>query len=188
MTGSSLRQTTREGELIRLRPLSREDLPLTLKWRNDYRSLRWFKSGNRIEHGSHLAWYESYAKSDSKDVLYFAETLDGVPVGQTSIYNFSDNEAKAEVGRFVSDPEHRGKGLFREALVATLDIGFREAALTEMFLEVLESNERAINLYRSVGFADTSPPVDGLLPMTLTVESFRKMFDGDSRWGKRKCR
>lgn len=184
MTSSSLRHAAREGDLIRLRPLSREDLPLTLNWRNDDRSLRWFKSGTRIEHDSHLAWYENYAKSDSKDVLYFAETFDGVPIGQTSIYNFSEDETKAEVGRFVSDPEHRGKGLFREALIATLDIGFREGGLTEVFLEVLESNERAIKLYRSVGFKEASTPVGGLLPMTLTVEDFRQVFDGHPIWGK----
>lgn len=48
-------------------------------------------------------------------------------------------------------PKHRGMGLGR-ALVNKCLIGFREAGMKRVYLEVTADNEPAINLYRSMGF------------------------------------
>lgn len=48
-------------------------------------------------------------------------------------------------------PKHRGMGLGR-ALVNKCLIGFREAGMKRVYLEVTADNEPAINLYRSIGF------------------------------------
>lgn len=142
---------------------------LTMAWRNDERSLRWFKSAAPLQWESHLGWFTRYAQRDSPDCMFFAVTRSGVPVGQTSIYNFSTDGTRAEVGRFLSDPDLRGRGLFREALLLTLDIAFGVAGLREVFLEVFKDNERAIRLYRSVGFEQTGADADGAtIRMELT--------------------
>lgn len=48
-------------------------------------------------------------------------------------------------------PEYRGRGLGR-ALVARSLIGFAEAGLGRVYLEVTAENNEAVRMYRSVGF------------------------------------
>lgn len=49
------------------------------------------------------------------------------------------------------DPDHQGQGLGRQMLRFLLDLAIRQMA-TSAFLEVRESNTRAIRLYESEGF------------------------------------
>jgi diamine N-acetyltransferase len=155
------------GPLIRLRALAFHDLPYTLAWRNDERSLRWFKSQEPLQFEAHEAWFQRYAAADTRDCMFFAETHDGMPVGQTSIYNFEPDSRRAELGRFLSAPDLRGRGLFREAMLLTLDWSFENLDLDELHLEVFATNERAIRLYRSAGFAESGASA-GMLTMCIS--------------------
>ncbi|HEY1036868.1 MAG TPA: GNAT family N-acetyltransferase [Pseudoxanthomonas sp.] len=154
------------GQMIRLRPLSADDLANTLAWRNDERSRKWFKSQGLLQMDAHISWFRRYSESASPDCMFFAETHDGEAVGQTSVYYFDEANMRAEVGRFLSAPDLRGKGLFREALILTLDWTFENLGLHEVHLEVFEDNERAIRLYESVGFSRTGSR-DGLITMLM---------------------
>jgi ribosomal protein S18 acetylase RimI-like enzyme len=51
-------------------------------------------------------------------------------------------------------PSHRRQGLARELLECSFD-ALRERGATQMILEVLEANERAVALYRTLGFEVT---------------------------------
>ena len=53
-------------------------------------------------------------------------------------------------------PSHRRHGLARQLLEMSFP-ALRERGATQMVLEVLEKNERAVALYRSLGFAVTRP-------------------------------
>lgn len=166
------RDIVRDGAAVRLRPLAREDLQSTLAWRNAPESLRWFKTAQPLQWESHLAWYENYRAGTGDDCMYFVETLAGEGVGQSSIYNVDAAMRQAEVGRFLSDPAVRGRGLFREALLLTLEVAFREMALDKVYLEVRQDNERAIRLYESVGFHRSGAADPGLVRMEMDREAF----------------
>lgn len=173
MTDKTFRQIHLGGERIRLRGLEERDLPLTMRWRNDERSLRWFKNADPLGWDSHVSWFRRYQASDASDCMFFAETMDGVPVGQTSVYNFSMAGGRAEVGRFLSDPELRGRGLFREALILTLNAAFDRMGLNSVHLEVLANNDRAIRLYQSVGFENSMAEKEpGVINMELSSDRF----------------
>jgi len=160
------------GPTVRLRGLEERDLPHTLAWRNDDRSLRWFKNSTPLEFAPHCAWFHKYLADDGAGCMFFIEELDGSPVGQSSIYNLEG--VRAEVGRFLSSPELRGRGLFREALVLTLWAAFELAKLDEVHLEVIANNERAIRLYESVGFVSQGES-DGLVRMSLGRTQFDEL-------------
>jgi UDP-4-amino-4,6-dideoxy-N-acetyl-beta-L-altrosamine N-acetyltransferase len=172
--------TCASGRAIRLRPLSEKDLANTLAWRNDDRSRRWFKSQEVLEMEAHKSWFERYSRNATPDCLFFAETHEGAPVGQTSVYNFDESNGRAEVGRFLSAPDLRGKGLFREALILTLDWTFENLELREVHLEVFDDNERAIRLYESVGFSRTGSR-DGLIAMHMPANARTSGVDSGSR-------
>lgn len=171
MSPASFRGIVLESARVRLRGLAERDLGHTLAWRNDERSLRWFKSQEKLLPQAHAAWFGRYAASDYPDCMFFAETLQGQPVGQSSIYNFRSDRTVAEVGRFLSDPDLRGKGLFREALMLTLDIAFGPVGLEGVHLEVFEENDRAIRLYQSMGFSESGRS-HGMLLMELLGKDY----------------
>ncbi len=173
MEVAGLRNLTIDGPTVRLRGLSERDLPLTLAWRNDERSLRWFKSATPLEPEPHHAWFRRYTEDDSAGCMFFIEDRAGQPVGQSSIYNLEGQ--RAEVGRFLSSPELRGKGLFREALLLTPGAAFEIAGLEEVYLEVIATNERAIRLYESVGFVRHNGADDNLVAMRLDSSRFRSL-------------
>jgi RimJ/RimL family protein N-acetyltransferase len=172
---ASLRNLVIGGPTVRLRGLEEKDLPRTLAWRNDDRSLRWFKNATPLEFASHSAWFHRYLADDGAGCMFFVEELDGSPVGQSSVYNLDGS--RAEVGRFLSSPELRGRGLFREALILTLWAAFELAKLDEVHLEVIAGNERAIRLYESVGFVRQGIS-DGLVQMSLRRTQFEELESG----------
>ena len=56
-----------------------------------------------------------------------------------------------EFGITLADPDYRGKGLGRDALLTILSYGFNELNLNRIWCEVY-SNNSSINLYRKIGF------------------------------------
>jgi RimJ/RimL family protein N-acetyltransferase len=159
------------GSRVRLRRLAERDLPLTLAWRNDDRSRQWFKDSTPLQPEGHREWFRRFSASGGPDLMLVAETLDGRVVGQLSIYNVDAAAASAEVGRFLSDPDLRGQGYFREALTLMLDLAFGDLGFRSLHLEVIDRNERARRLYESVGFRDEAA-ADGLVVMRLAADDY----------------
>jgi RimJ/RimL family protein N-acetyltransferase len=145
---------TIEGRRVRLRPLVRTDLELTLAWRNRDDSRRWFLNAVPIAWEQHLAWFERYAERDD-DFLFVVEDLEqgGRSVGQVALYGIDWEGRTAEFGRLlIGEPSGRGRGLGRKVTASIIAFGFRSWDLERIGLEVLRDNDRAIRIYRSLGF------------------------------------
>jgi RimJ/RimL family protein N-acetyltransferase len=137
---------------ISLRLLARDDLPMTLAWRNRDDVRRWFLHSDILTIEQHQSWFETHQAGDDALMFIVEESETQSPVGQVSIYNIDREIGEAEVGRFIAAPNASGKGFIREAIVALLEFAFGELELSRVFLEVYADNERAIRLYESVGF------------------------------------
>ena len=76
-----------EGDHIALRPLERDDLPLTLSWRNRDEIRKWFLNTAVIPADGHYAWFERYQELDNDFIfLILAKGLGNAAVGQIPIY------------------------------------------------------------------------------------------------------
>jgi RimJ/RimL family protein N-acetyltransferase len=159
------------GSRVRLRRLAERDLPLTLAWRNDDRSRQWFKDSRLLQRDAHFEWFRRFSAAQGHDLMLVAETLDGRVVAQLSIYNVDLSARSAEVGRFLSDPELRGRGFFREALVLMIKFSFQNLMFENLHLEVMADNTRARRLYESVGFGHVTEEA-GLVAMRLMASNF----------------
>lgn len=148
---------------ITLRMLEEGDLPLTLSWRNNSEIRKWFKNSDEIAFDSHCRWFESY-ESKLDDYVFIAEH-NGTLVGQLAVYDI--REHRAEVGRFISSPEMKGKGIMKQSIRVFLDFIIDAFELNEINLEVYESNVRAVAVYRKLGF-ETIEIKDGIMKMRLT--------------------
>ena len=86
---------------------------------------------------------------------HFVIEVAGLLAGWCDITPPSDNEALRHVGQLGMAllPEHRGKGLGEQLLSATLSAG-DSFGYTRTQLGVFATNDRAIHLYRKVGFVE----------------------------------
>jgi diamine N-acetyltransferase len=154
---------------VRLRLLAEDDLRSTLAWRNREGVRQQFKSSALLAWEAHLAWFFRYsAKAD--DLVFIVEDVaGGGRVGQAAVYAIDNMKRTAEIGRFVASPEFQGKGMMREGIEALMRFAATELALDSVYLEVIETNERARRLYRGLGFIEQDA-AEGLVRMERKIK------------------
>jgi RimJ/RimL family protein N-acetyltransferase len=143
-----------ENERVRLRLLCSDDLPLTLRWRNQDHIRRWFFFSDLIAPEQHAHWFEQYQERDD-DFVFIIEDIQagGQPVGQVALYHIDWGEKRAEFGRLmIGEASAAGKGLAFAATQLVLKVAFQDLALRETYLEVYADNVRAITIYEAMGF------------------------------------
>ena len=94
---------------------------------------------------------------------------DEVYVGNIYLTDIEDGCATYHI--FIGDKNYGGKGIAREASRQIIDYGFKELKLDKIVLEVRKLNERAVKLYRSLGFTPTGSDEEWI-HMTMSKESF----------------
>ncbi len=83
--------------------------------------------------------------------LFVIETPEGEPIGTISLTLADPSDGVGELGHMLVASEHRGRGYGRLATNMLLQYAFDELGLQRVFLEVMEENQLAINLYQRCG-------------------------------------
>ena len=91
-------------------------------------------------------FFESY--NSEKDRIWFAE-VDGKIIGAVAI--IGRTAKKAQLRWFILHPEFRGKGIGNKLLSEALNY-CKEKGYQNVFLETTEDQEKAIGMYKRVGF------------------------------------
>ena len=158
---------------IGLRLLASEDLPTTLAWRNQDRVRKHFISSRSLTPEEHRSWFESYASKDDDFVFLFSDAHElSRPVGQISLYRIDWARKTAEFGRLiVGEDQALHKGLARATTQLILNLAFDYFKLQSIILDVFESNDAAMAIYRAVGFTISSVR-DGLVRMELNTDRY----------------
>ena len=84
-------------------------------------------------------------------MVAWSRTLDSTPIYCGTIQGVLESGLVGSVQNLGVVPAHRGRGL-GTALVQKAMLGFQEAGIDRMFLEVTAQNLSAIRLYRGLGF------------------------------------
>jgi len=144
------------GNSIRLRLLEREDLPLTMAWRNKDRCRASFKTQAPISTEGHRLWFESYIAREDDFVFVIEALIPGVvPVGQISLYHVDPKSGGAELGRMmIGEDAFLRKGFGLKAVELVVGTVARALGLLELYLEVRQENRPAILLYKKAGFME----------------------------------
>lgn len=140
---------------VTLRLLEERDLPMTLAWRNKDRVRSQLVTSRPIADDEHRAWYTRYAERDDDFVFIIEEGQQGRPVGQVSVYAIDWQAGTAEFGRLmIGENGALGRGFAHAATGAAVRLAFETFRLAELRLEVFDTNERAIAIYRGHGFVE----------------------------------
>jgi RimJ/RimL family protein N-acetyltransferase len=97
-------------------------------------------------------WLEWHRKR-TDEVLWSIVATDGDRcLGHIGLYKIDAIARSAELGIMIGDKDAWGKGIGGEVTRQMVRYGFDQMNLNRMSLTVLASNERAIRLYRKLGF------------------------------------
>ena len=144
------------GEKVLLGPLSREHLPLLVRWENDLElSLLTGDPARPMGPAAIEAAFESHFKpGDDKATFVIYERATLRPIGTTGLGHINHAHRTAEFGIGIGEAECRGKGYGTEATRLVLDYAFTILGLHNVLLTVYDFNERAIRAYRRAGFRE----------------------------------
>lgn len=103
-------------------------------------------------------WFKYYGLfTENEDGIFWVikkpEDGEWGPVGALGFNGFNDYHERAEFGRCMMSREYQGKGIFFKAAKAALDYGFDDLNLHSIELNSYTWNERAVQVYESLGFS-----------------------------------
>jgi RimJ/RimL family protein N-acetyltransferase len=146
------------NELINLRPLpnklfkeSKNDADLMTKWRKKH--VNSFVTIFKPTVIGTKKWLQDCYFNNSEDIIFFVETVEKVPFGHLSLYNFDFSKNECEYGRVIKGANLGPKDSMKFASLELINWGFNILKLNKIYLEVFEDNFRAVKLYKKIGFS-----------------------------------
>lgn len=169
-----------ESKRLRLRAMTEEDAPLLISWYKEAELMKHvgFDDGLIVSLDEQIKRIKEQ-KIDEK--LLMLTLLDDTPIGECHYLNIKGSSC--EIGIKIGDLSYQGQGYGKEGLQLLLAHLFGVLGMKSIFLDTLEENVRAQNLYKTVGFKQTGinpniwtdpkgRPRSAVL-MTLTIDDFR---------------
>jgi RimJ/RimL family protein N-acetyltransferase len=143
-----------QGARVRLRGMTRDDLPRLWAFNNDLETELagggdppMPQSFERLQ-----AEFDQEAGKGGRDGMSFAIEADGKYIGGCALFNFNPHSRTCELGITIGDKAYRGQGYGRESIKLLVDYAFRQRNLHKVWLQVHASNERAVRAYAACGF------------------------------------
>jgi RimJ/RimL family protein N-acetyltransferase len=145
------------GETINLRAVERHDVSLLHRWFNDpvvMAGWGWSAAVRSIQSvaGQVEDWLARETAFDRPEAL-IAESLAGDPIGLI-IARVDRSEARSVELSLLVDADHWGQGIGMDMMQTILDACFGGWGVHRIGVRVEEGNERALALYRRLGFVD----------------------------------
>lgn len=138
-----------EIKLINFLDIPFETQLKTRDWRNSEEVKKWFKIPY-IEENTHKNWLVSLKEDFAKNIAFIISCNEKY-VGVTYFHSIDYKRKEAEWGIYIHDSSTRGFGIGKFVLKQCLEY-LKNKGFQKLYLSVLNSNKRAIALYKSFGF------------------------------------
>jgi RimJ/RimL family protein N-acetyltransferase len=141
---------------VYLRAAERDDIPLFVRWFNDYRTSRTLGLRAPMSVAMEEQWFERAVADQGKTGYHFVacRLADDRPIGTTGLFDLDLTNGNAGLGISIGDEDDRGRGHGTDILRALLTFAFDSLRLERVWLEVYDFNPRARRVYERVGFVD----------------------------------
>jgi len=138
-----------------LREIEEKDIKDINSWRGDRDSVENLgTSFNYINLDIDKSWYQSYLNSRDNNVRLAICVDESNLIGVVYLTNINWIHRRAEFSIWIGNKAHQGKGYGKLAAKLMLQHAFNDLNLHSLFLTVLKSNNRAIELYKKIGFIE----------------------------------
>ena len=175
------------GELVTLTALDPANAETVRGWISDPAINEWMVSGHvPVSALAERAWY-AHAEQDIADGTAYNFEIhandDSRLVGHCGLEHIDRFDRHGEIGIVIGQRAEHGKGFGRDAIVTLLRFGFETLGLNTVRIRAIAGNERAVALYRSVGFSDIGiyregRYVRGQFHHVVLLDMTRADFDG----------
>jgi RimJ/RimL family protein N-acetyltransferase len=144
------------GRKVALGPLSKDMIPLFLRWINDFGSQMrvGFPLPGPMTLEAEEQWYEAVSTGSERTTFVIRERDSGLPVGSTALHGIDLLNRAATFGIMIGNPDARGKGYGTEATSLMLDYAFTILGLHSVSLWVYEFNVAGQKAYARAGFRE----------------------------------
>ena len=154
------------GEKTTLATLDIANAETIRAWINDARVNRYLLAGPvPVSRGQELAFYERSEAQWAAGTAYRFEvhvTEDGRYIGNCGLDSVDMRHRDATIGIVIGDLASQDKGFGRDAIVTLLRFAFDTLGLHRVQIECHATNERALHLYRSIGFTEVGQRRDAV--------------------------
>ena len=152
--------------MVRLRKIEPSDLPFLYQWEND--ASVWADGANhnplsQQDLRDYIASTTGDIYRDGQLRLIIESNSEAVlqqsghtTYGCIDLFDFDPRNRRAAIGMYIA-PEHRGKGVGRQALEALEDYAFGHLNLRVLYAVIATDNIPCSSLYRSAGYTPSSP-------------------------------
>jgi len=139
---------------VYLRPAERDDVPLFVRWFNDYSGSRTLAIRAPMSIPMEEQWFERAIAAQGKSGYHFVACLleDDRPIGTVGLFDLDLVNGSAGLGISIGAAADRGQGHGSDMLRALLGFAFGSLRLERVWLEVYDFNPRARGVYERVGF------------------------------------
>ena len=146
---------------IRVRTLTKEDLPFMLKWLTDDRVLEYY--GGRDQKYTLEKIRQEYIEEDMDISTRLIIEYGGKPIGYAQVYNMIDEyydsyhydktgEKVYCMDQFIGEPDYWGLGIGPRFMKIILEYLRDEREAKAVILDPHQNNPRAVKAYEKVGF------------------------------------
>ena len=143
--------------MIKLRKIEPTDLPFLYQWEND--ASAWADGANH----NPLSQQDlrNYIESTTGDIyrdgqLRLIIEQSAMTLGCIDLFDFDPRNRRAAIGMYIA-PEHRGKGVGKEALRLLEGYAFGHLNLRVLYAVIATKNIACTTLYRNAGYTGSSP-------------------------------
>ncbi|HMX03139.1 MAG TPA: GNAT family N-acetyltransferase [Chitinophagales bacterium] len=149
------------SEGVILRPLYISDAGSLLEVKNNKEASVWLEKDPPVYTKEGLInWIRHHQSNPNNLILIIEDTINRKVIGHAGLYDINPEDGTCIFGILIGLPEYWGKGIGRAATSAMIQIAFNTPGIQTIKLHVLQINERAISLYRSMGFTNEEVFVD----------------------------
>ena len=143
------------AENIRLRAPERQDIPLFVEWLNDPEVRQGLLLHLPLSRADEERWFDDMLQRPAHEHPLTIEVKEGDfwrPVGNCGYHNLDWRCRSVEVGIFIGDKSCWNRGIGTQVMRLMLQHGFQTLNMNRIYLEVYETNPRAIRAYEKAGF------------------------------------
>ena len=139
-----------------LREICRSDIQVINSWRNDREIIDTLGASFRyIGEETDIIWFNNYLSNRSGIIrLAICNKASTTLIGAVYLLGIDWVNRSAEFAIWIGEKSYQGKGAGFFAIRETLSHAFNDLNLHRIHLTVLATNQRAINLYKKIGFLE----------------------------------
>ena len=142
------------GNIMNINLIPFLSLPIELQietrhWRNSDNVTRFFKI-KEISYATHLAWLDSLKEVPPKNIAWVI-SYDSIFIGATYFHSIDYIRKSCDWGIYIYKDDFQNRGIGKIVLTKSIEQA-KNMKFKTIFLDVMDTNIRAITLYKKFGF------------------------------------